>query len=123
LVSEFIIFGAPARKSNSRIVTAGGMYVLGSSANSYVNIFDKQIKRLKGTIPAPLDNLSYVWTFEIWYSDMRSDASIELIFDLLEHNGIVSKDVTIRNYIVLAETLDKELPRCEIKVYKLKEGE
>lgn len=95
---------------------------MGKSANAYTNIFDKQIKRIKEWLNVPLDSSSYVWTFEIWYNDVRSDASIELIFDLLQHSGVVSNDVTIRNYIVLAEHLDRELPRTDIKIYKPKEG-
>lgn len=124
LVSDFIIFGAPARKSNSRIYSGkGSVLLLGKSATQYNNIFAKQIERLKEDIPHPLDNTSYVWTFEIWYSSSRSDASVELIFDLFQKYGLVSNDVTIRNYIVLSEELDRELPRIKVSIYKPKEGE
>ncbi len=117
LIAEFVIFGSPARKSNSRMYV-NESFILGKSAQKYINIFEKQINRLKGFLPVPVDNKSYVWLFEIWYSDVRSDASIELIFDLLQKYGIVSNDVTIRNYIVLSEELDRELPRTKIKIFK-----
>lgn len=119
LKSEFIIWGAPARKSNSRIYT-GTHFLLGASAQAYTNIFEKQIVRLKKSIQYPIDDRDCVWIFNIWYSDTRSDASVELIFDLLQNTGIITNDVNIRNYIVLSEELDKELPRTEIKIYKLK---
>ena len=119
LVTEFIIFGSPGRKSNSRIYV-NDSFILGKSAQKYVNIFEKQIKRIKGMLPIPMDNKSYLWLFEIWYSDVRSDVSVELVFDLLQKYGVVTNDVTIRNYLVLGETLDRELPRVEVAVFKPK---
>lgn len=120
MISEFIIFGSPARKSNSRIFT-GTHSLLGVSAQAYTNVFNKQIERLKPNLPYPFNDRSYLWVFELFYSDVRSDASIELIFDLLQYAKIVDDDVTVRNYVVLSEELDKELPRAKIRIYKLKD--
>jgi hypothetical protein len=66
---------------------------------------------------APLDNPAYLWVFEIWYSSKRSDASIELIFDLLQAEGVISNDLTIRKYVVLAEHFDAHMPRTVISIY------
>lgn len=120
LVTELVIFGAPGRKSNARIFT-GSSWILGKSAQAYKNIFFKQIKRFK--IPYQLNDRDFLWVFEIWYSDMRSDASTELIFDLMEETEIIKNDVTLRNYVVLANCIDKQLPRTIISIYKEKNHE
>jgi hypothetical protein len=117
-VGEFIIFGAPARKSNQRQYT-GSSFVLGKSAMQYVNIFDKQIKRIQKSLPTPLDQRNYIWVFEIYYNRINSDASIELAFDLMQKHEIIVDDVNIRNYLVLAEELDKQVPRTKITIYTL----
>jgi len=117
------VFGSPARKSNGRTIVGNSISLLSPAAMSYDNIFEKQIKRIKENLDIPIDDKRYIWVFEIWYSDVRADASIELIFDLMEKYGLVTNDVTIRNYLVLSEELDKELPRMRVSIYKLKEGD
>jgi len=119
LVHNFIIFGSPARKSNSRIFT-GNTFILGKSAQRYTNIFNKQIKHIKEYASIyPITNGDCLWYFELYYNDKRADTSIELIFDLMEKNGIVKNDVLIRNYIV-SSCIDRVVPRAEIFIYKPK---
>ena len=121
LVASIVIFGSPASSKNDRIWT-GKHFVLGEGAQQYENLFKKQIVRIIPQIALPFTDTAYFWVFEIYHNDIRADASIELIFDLLEKFNVVYNDVTIRNYIVLAEELDRELPRTIIKIYKLKKG-
>lgn len=120
MVEEFIIFGAPARKSNSRIFT-GTSFILGKSAQRYINIFEKQIKRINlKNIPYDKNsnnNKNLLWLFEIWYNNKSADASIELVFDLLQEYKIIENDVNIRNYVVLSGDLDYEIPRTKIGIY------
>lgn len=120
LIDKFIIFGSPASSKNSRTWT-GSSSVLGEQAQHYVNIFDKQILRLKPKLHAPYDMREYLWVFEIWYENPRSDASIELIFDLMQKNILIFNDNVIRKYFVSAEHLDAELPRTQISIYKPKQ--
>lgn len=93
--------------------------MLGKQAMAYSNLFEKQIKRIK-IEGVPFNQNDYFYTFEIFYNHVSADASIELIFDLLERNGILVNDVHLRNYLVLAENLDYEIPRTKIGIYKLK---
>jgi hypothetical protein len=116
LIRSFIIFGSPARKSNNRIYT-GTNFILGKSAQSFIMLFKRQINRIK-LDGKPFDRRDYFWTFEIYYNCKSADASIELIFDTMEHNKVITNDVNIRNYIVLAEELDYITPRVKIALYK-----
>jgi hypothetical protein len=116
LVNSFTIFGSPARKSNSRVYT-GTAFILGKSAQAFVTLFKRQISRIKFA-DIPFSRRDFFWVFEIWYNCKSADASIELIFDAMEHNGIVDNDVNIRNYLVLAEDLDYITPRVKITLYK-----
>lgn len=119
LEDEFIIFGSPGRKSNQRDVTSSGQYILGKQARFYVTLVERQLKRLK--IKTDLNDRRLLWIFEIYYNNKSADASVELIFDIMQKNGVIKNDVTIRNYLVAAEELDKEVPRTKISIYKLKE--
>lgn len=84
----------------------------------YVNLFEKQIKRLKTRLAYPYNFRDYIWVFEIFYNRKDADASIELIFDLMQKYDIIEDDVNIRQYIVLADKLDKEVPRLKVTIYK-----
>lgn len=122
LIDSFVIFGSPASSKNNRAWT-GNSLVLGEQAQNYCNIFDKQILRIKKNISAPYNMRDYLWVFEIWYENEKSDASIELIFDLMQKNIIIFNDNTIRNYLVLSESVDKITPRLIISIFKAKDGE
>lgn len=80
-------------------------------------LFKRQIKRIK-IADIPFSRRDFFWVFEIYYNCKSADASIELIFDLMEYSGIVDNDVNIRNYTVLAEELDYVTPRVKISLYK-----
>lgn len=116
LVNSFIIFGSPARKSNNRIFT-GSSFILGKSAQKYINIFSKQIKKIK-LKNIPYNDREYIWVFEMWYNNKLADASTELVFDIMQHHKIIDDDVSIRNCIVLSEELDYEVPRMKVSIYK-----
>jgi hypothetical protein len=111
------LFGSPARKDNNRI-NFSKVSLLGKQAQAYKNIFDKQVKRLVFE-DAPFDNKKIMWVFELYYNRANSDASIELIFDLMQSNKIIVNDVSIRNYIVLSEILDNESPRIIVGIYEI----
>jgi len=115
LKSEFILFGSPGRKSNARDVTSSGQYILGKQARAYISLAERQLRKLK--IKEPLNDRSLIWVFEIYYNNKRADASIELLFDILQNNNIIDNDVTIRNYYVAAEELDNEVPRTKISIF------
>lgn len=117
LVHSFLLFGSPARKSNQRQFTLTS-FVLGKQAINYINVVEKQIKRLK--FP-DLNSRDFLWVFEIWYNNKLADASIELLFDVMQRNKVINNDNNIRKYYVAAEDLDYEVPRTKIYIYKQKE--
>jgi hypothetical protein len=114
LIHSFTIFGSPARKSNQRQFTLTS-FVLGKQAINYINVFEKQIKRLK--FP-DLNSRDFLWVFEIWYNNKLADASIELIFDIMQKAEVIKNDNNIRKYYVGAEDLDYEVPRTKVYIYK-----
>ena len=116
-MADFIIFGSLASSKNDRIWT-GKNFILGESGQKYENLFKKQIKRIRPKLVLPFTDFELLWVFEIYHNNKSADASIELLFDLMEANNIVYNDVIIRNYFVLADELDMELPRTNIRVYK-----
>lgn len=118
-LARFTIYGSPARKSNSRMYT-GSHFVLGKAAAAYANIFAKQIRRVQARLhlPLPFDDPSLYWVFSIWYNRRTADASVELLFDLMQEHGLLTNDVTLRKYAVLAEQFDAEVPRTTIAIYK-----
>jgi len=68
----------------------------------------------------PISDRDLLWIFSIYYNNASADCSIELIFDQMQSAEIITNDVILRNYIVLGEDLDYELPRVEVCIYKLK---
>lgn len=118
---EFIIFGSPATAKNNKSITGKGALVYGKAARQYSNIFAKQVERIKYLIDGiPLDSKKYFWLFDVWYSSPLSDASLDLVFDLLQYYGIITDDVTLRDYAVISENLDKEIPRILITIYDIR---
>jgi len=114
LIHSFILFGSPARKSNQRQFTLTH-FVLGKQAINYITLVERQVKRLK--FP-DLNSRDFLWVFEIWYNNKLADASIELLFDTMQKNGVIKNDNNIRKYYVAAEDLDYEVPRTKIYIYK-----
>jgi Holliday junction resolvase RusA-like endonuclease len=111
----FTIYGEPASKSNSRkIVRFGGVsrLIKSSKALSYSAAFKQQAivgELLEGDLRV---------TIHIWYASRRPDLDESLILDLLQ-------DVAYKNDRQVKEKhiyhhLDKENPRCEIVVEKIK---
>lgn len=118
---EFIIFGSPATAKNNKSITGRGALVYGKAARQYSSLFAKQIERVKYLInDIPLDKKEYFWLFDVWYSSPLSDASLDLVFDLLQYFGVITDDVTLRNFAVNSENLDKEIPRILITIYEIK---
>lgn len=117
---DFIIFGSPSRKSNSRI-NFSNISIPSKYATEYLKLFAMQIEKIKEKYKdiIPLNDVNLHWYFKIYYSNKLSDASIELIFDALQKHNIVTNDNIIRDYHVDAKEYDKITPRVEIKVYKL----
>lgn len=121
MLDSFTIFGAPARKSDSRqFIPKLKRLVLGKSAQQYQAIFDKQIERLNLKVKN-LTDPNLLWVFYIYYNNKSADVSIELVFDFMQKHGVIQDDVIIRDYIVFGGIWDYELPRTTIKIYKLKE--
>jgi hypothetical protein len=114
-VLSFKIFGEPASKSNSRkIVRYGGIsrLIKSSKALSYSEAFKRQ------AVASVLLEGDLCVTIHIWYASRRPDLDESLILDLLQ-------DVAYKNDRQVKEKhiyhhLDKENPRCEIVVEKIK---
>lgn len=112
---SFKIFGEPASKSNSRkIVHFGGVsrLIKSSKALSYSVAFKQQ------AVAGDLLEGDLCVTIHIWYASRRPDLDESLILDLLQ-------DVAYKNDRQVKEKhiyhhLDKENPRCEIVVEKIK---
>jgi Holliday junction resolvase RusA-like endonuclease len=111
----FKIFGEPASKSNSRkIVRYGGVsrLIKSDKALSYSAAFKQQ------AVAGDLLEGDLCVTMHIWYASRRPDLDESLILDLLQ-------DVAYKNDRQVKEKhiyhhLDKENPRCEIVVAKIK---
>lgn len=117
VVSEFVIFGSPATNKNNKTPTKSGALVGSVYAQQYSKLFSKQIEEYKYLINGvPFDNAELLWVFKCYYSNPSADVSLDLIFDLLEHHGIITNDKTLRNYLALGSEFDKELPRVEITI-------
>lgn len=121
VLTEFVIFGSPATNKNSKVPTKGGHLIGSKYATDYTNIFAKQIERYKSKIEGiPFDDPSNMWIFECYYNNVNADVSLDLVFDLLEYHGLVTNDKTLRNYLVIGEHFDMELPRIEFTILRAK---
>lgn len=118
IILRFVLYGSPASMKNQRSFT-GSSFVLGKEARSYVTLVEKQIRRLKERHKIfPLDIRTYHWHFDIGYENPLSDASIEILFDIFQHNGLITNDNNIRRYSVDASILDKVTPRTIVTIYQ-----
>jgi len=130
---EFVVYGEPASKANSRRVmfnkkTKKPMVIKSKKALDYVAAFALQCPQL----PSPLeDNLSA--TITIYYASRRPDLDESVILDCMQSEVHIDKKskvkTVIRNNIYLNDRqvkekhiywgLDKENPRCEVKIEKI----
>lgn len=118
LITKIIIYGSPSRKSNSR-VNFSNVSLPSKYARQYIDVCSPQLERIKKDNIFPIKDSKYYWVFEIYYSNKKSDASIELLFDVLQKEEIVINDNIIRDYRVCAKNFDKITPRTIIKVYEV----
>ncbi len=123
LLAAFIVLGEPGRKSNQRRIvknkkTGSPMIIKGKKAMAYEQQFMEQVpesaKQHWGSAEEPL----VLWT-NIHYASNRPDVSTELIQDLLEKAGVVHNDRWIKAFFTFGQ-IDKESPRAEIKLYRIK---
>lgn len=117
VLAEFVIFGSPATNKNSKVPTKSGALIGSKYAQQYSDLFSKQIERYKYMINGiPFDDADLLWVLKCYYSNENSDVSLDLIFDLLQHHGVITNDKTLRNYLALGSEFDKELPRVEFTI-------
>ena len=111
------IFGEPASKSNSRrLVSIKGKprVIKSKKALEYSKNFENQAK--PPDVPVEGDVRLEV---TIWYRTRRPDSS--LIMDLLQKVKVIENDRQIKE-IYAVHRLDKENPRADITIAKLKES-
>lgn len=114
------IFGEPASKANSRkmvYIHGKTMFIKSEKALSYAKAFKQQCN-----IP-PAQKLSgdVVVTIRIWYASRRPDLDESLILDLLQ--GVAyENDRQVKEKHIYWMGVDKDSPRCEIIVEKIKDS-
>lgn len=118
LVTKILLFGSPSRKSNSRI-NFSRVSLPSKYARQYIDICSLQLQKIKNNNLFPIEDPDYYWVFDIFYSNTKSDASVELLFDILQREGIVINDNIIREYKVNAKEFDKITPRVIISIYEV----
>ena len=114
-----IIFGEPASKSNSRrLVSIKGKprVIKSKKALEYSKNFENQAK--PPDVPVEGDVRLEV---TIWYRTRRPDLDPSLIMDLLQKVQVIENDRQIKE-IHAVHRLDKENPRADITIAKLKES-
>jgi len=112
---SLIIFGEPASKANSRrmvYVRGKPMFIKSAKALAYAKSFKQQ-----ATPTAKLDGDVAVH-ITIYYASRRPDLDESLILDLLQDVAYTNDRQVKEKHIYWG--LDKENPRCEIKVEKIK---
>lgn len=113
----FTIFGEPASKANSRkmvYVRGKPMFIKSEKALAYASTFKQQAlapdEMLAGDVAVHI---------KIWYASRRPDLDESLILDLLQGVAYENDRQVKEKHIYWA--LDKENPRCEIRVEKIRE--
>jgi len=112
---SLIILGEPASKANSRrmvYVRGKPMFIKSAKALAYAKSFKQQ-----ATPEAKLDGDVAVH-ITIYYASRRPDLDESLILDLLQDVAYTNDRQVKEKHIYWG--LDKENPRCEIKVEKIK---
>ena len=113
----FTIFGEPASKANSRkmvYVRGKPMFIKSEKALAYASTFKLQApareQMLAGDVAVHI---------KIWYASRRPDLDESLILDLLQGVAYENDRQVKEKHIYWG--LDKENPRCEIRVEKIRE--
>ena len=125
-VVEFVVYGEPASKANSRqLVTIGGKpaFIKSKKARTYVNTFLAQCPQI-----SPLLEGDLCVTIKIYYASRRPDLDESLILDCMQsvkkkvgkniitlRNNIYNNDRQVREKHVFW-ALDPKNPRAEIRV-------
>jgi len=112
---SLIILGEPASKANSRrmvYVRGKPMFIKSAKALAYAKSFKQQ-----AAAAAKLDGDVAVH-ITIYYASRRPDLDESLILDLLQDVAYTNDRQVKEKHIYWG--LDKENPRCEIKVEKIK---
>jgi Holliday junction resolvase RusA-like endonuclease len=112
---SLIILGEPASKANSRrmvYVRGKPMFIKSAKALAYAKSFKQQ-----ATPAAKIDGDVAVH-ITIYYASRRPDLDESLILDLLQDVAYTNDRQVKEKHIYWG--LDKENPRCEIKVEKIK---
>jgi len=123
LLAEFTVLGEPGRKSNQRRIvknkrTDKPMIIKSQKAMSYQSSFLKQITGALKNKWGSRDELLLVWA-HVYYASNRPDLSAELLTDLLQQAEIISNDRWIKSHVLFG-SVDKENPRTEFRLYRLK---
>jgi len=91
------LYGSPPRKSNARVKTKHGAWILSKKAREYCKSADVQLDMIRDDFEDLLPISEEVALFaSVRYFSKLSDLSVELIMDILEHNGIVCNDNQIK---------------------------
>lgn len=112
MLVEFVIYGEPASKSNSRkMVTIKGKPRLIKSAKAlaYSKMFNIQCPKLDDLLEGDL-----CVNIDIWYATRRPDLDESLILDLMQ-GKIYKNDRQIKEKHIFWH-LDRDKPRTKIKV-------
>ena len=112
------ILGEPASGKNSRrIVSIGGKLRLIKSkkALAYTKMFNEQCPVLDPLIEGDVA----VW-LDVYYASRRPDLATELILDLLQDH-VIKNDRQVK-VIISLWNLDREEPRCRIRVRRIESG-
>jgi len=112
---SLIIFGEPASKANSRrmvYVRGKPMFIKSAKALAYAKSFKQQ------AAPAAKLDGDVAVHITIYYASRRPDLDESLILDLLQDVAYTNDRQVKEKHIYWG--LDKENPRCEIKVEKIK---
>jgi len=124
---HLVIYGQPARKSNSRRIvrdrrTGRWMIIKSAEALHYEETFERQVpqwaRQRLGSQKHPLELQARVFMRHKWTSDL----SLELIQDCLEKADVISDD----RYIVRKvseKKWDRREPRVELWIRELDEWE
>ena len=106
------MYGEPASKANSRRWT-GRFFIKSEKALNYAKEFAKQCPKLESLLEGDLRV-----TIRIYYASRRPDLDASLIFDLMQ-GFVYTNDRQLKEQH-LYWGLDKENPRAEIVVEKVK---
>ena len=117
ILADFVIFGEPASKANSRrLVTIRGRpaSIKSQKALNYVAAFALQVKNLAEQITEDVEV-----EIKIYYASRRPDLDESVILDCMQ-GPIYANDRQVKRKVI-SWGLDKTNPRAEIKVRLLQQ--